>query len=530
MRLVHLIPVITHSLAAGLPLAWSAVSQGLPSLWLLPLAIVAGNLPDIDTSYSHIGRLVLPLSRRIERRWGHRTITHSLLALGAVTLATWLVSGYIPWLWPWLPLFYTSHLILDMLVGQMGVPLFWPWKVRFTLFGGRIRGGSVGEQWLAAVLAATIVLIIYAGDWDPAYQLHQMTGAVRFALVDYREWQGMYRVYAEVDGTWNATGQRVDGALYEIVAVEGETLQLSDGQRTFSAGTSNQEMYLRRVVAMQGERIGPVVAETPVSIPTPVVVTIRVPHVFDPETEILVKPGDVVEKGQKLAELRTWRSRQARGQVDEADVVPAPVPRPTVSATPEPTGETVTAPGLERAWAELELARSLATRAAAAPSVEEIDRVCMKAETMRRQLWRDQIARDMAKAQAIAWEAIHVMEIDLDVLEGDIATADAECAAIRERQHAANPDDLAVAAAQLRLAEVEYRAALVALTPTATRTPTPSRTPTPTRTPTATKTPRPTPEAEILALVAGTVAEVRVASVIGNEATVEIVIQVAEIP
>jgi hypothetical protein len=128
----------------------------------------------------------------------------------------------------------------------------------------------------------------------------------------------------------------------------------------------------------------------------------------------------------------------------------------------------------------------------------------MKAETMRRQLWRDQIARDMAKAQAIAWEAIHVMEIDLDVLEGDIATADAECAAIRERQHAANPDDLAVAAAQLRLPEVEYRAALVALTPT--------------------------PEAEILALVAGTVAEVRVASVIGNEATVEIVIQVAEIP
>jgi hypothetical protein len=130
----------------------------------------------------------------------------------------------------------------------------------------------------------------------------------------------------------------------------------------------------------------------------------------------------------------------------------------------------------------------------------------------------------MAKAQAIAWEAIHVMEIYLDVLEGDIATADAECAAIRERQHAANPDDLAVAAAQLQLAEVEYRTELVALTPTATRTPTPTRTPSPT------KTPVPTPEAEILALVAGYVAEVRVASVIGNEATVEIIIHSARPP
>jgi hypothetical protein len=213
------------------------------------------------------------------------------------------------------------------------------------------------------------VLIIYAGDWDPTYQLHQMTGAVRFALVDFREWQGMYRVYVEVDGTWNATGQWVDGALYEIVAVEGGTLHLSDGQRIFSAGTSDQEMYLRRVVARRGERIGPVVSETPVSIPTPVMVTIRVPHVFDPETEILVKPGDVVEKGQKLAELRIWRSRQIQNQVEEVIATPALVPEPTstASATPEPTIEAITPPGLERAWAELGLARSLATRAARRP-------------------------------------------------------------------------------------------------------------------------------------------------------------------
>jgi len=68
MRLVNLIPVITHGLAAGLPLVWPAGGHGLPSLWLIPLAVIVGNLPDIDTSYSHIGRLVLPVSRLIERR------------------------------------------------------------------------------------------------------------------------------------------------------------------------------------------------------------------------------------------------------------------------------------------------------------------------------------------------------------------------------------------------------------------------------------------------------------------------------
>ena len=52
--------------------------------WLL--AAVASLLPDIDLPTSKIGRLLFWLSVPLERRFGHRTITHSTVGLLAVAL------------------------------------------------------------------------------------------------------------------------------------------------------------------------------------------------------------------------------------------------------------------------------------------------------------------------------------------------------------------------------------------------------------------------------------------------------------
>ena len=50
--------------------------------WLL--AAVASLLPDIDLPPSKIGRLFWWISVPLERRFGHRTLTHSLIVLSAV--------------------------------------------------------------------------------------------------------------------------------------------------------------------------------------------------------------------------------------------------------------------------------------------------------------------------------------------------------------------------------------------------------------------------------------------------------------
>ena len=48
------------------------------------LAAVASVLPDLDLPPSKIGRLFWFVSVPLERRFGHRTLTHSLVALGAM--------------------------------------------------------------------------------------------------------------------------------------------------------------------------------------------------------------------------------------------------------------------------------------------------------------------------------------------------------------------------------------------------------------------------------------------------------------
>ncbi len=96
---------------------------GNPPPPVLLLCLTLALLPDLDTPKSIIGSFFLPVSEAIERRVGHRTATHSLLALLTV-------GGLVYLLLPawWIPLTgsYASHILLDLLIGKQGVLLFWP--------------------------------------------------------------------------------------------------------------------------------------------------------------------------------------------------------------------------------------------------------------------------------------------------------------------------------------------------------------------------------------------------------------------
>ncbi|HZN11076.1 MAG TPA: metal-dependent hydrolase, partial [Blastocatellia bacterium] len=67
----------THALV-GVTIASFAAGTADPLH--LAAAAISSQLPDVDTTRSLAGRLLLPLSRAIERRFPHRTVTHSLLA------------------------------------------------------------------------------------------------------------------------------------------------------------------------------------------------------------------------------------------------------------------------------------------------------------------------------------------------------------------------------------------------------------------------------------------------------------------
>ena len=103
------------------------------------ICIIFSLLPDIDHPGSIMGRTFKPISRFINRTYGHRTITHNLAALGVVCFATWLICQGAGLVGPWTFLVfggYFSHLIFDMMT-VAGVPLFYPWALNPCVIPGK---------------------------------------------------------------------------------------------------------------------------------------------------------------------------------------------------------------------------------------------------------------------------------------------------------------------------------------------------------------------------------------------------------
>lgn len=116
-------------------------------------------LPDVDLPTSRLGRTFFFLSVPLERRFGHRTITHSFVGLALVAL---LVS---PLLLRWPFYFWCilgglwSHLWLDM-INMRGVDLFWPSPVRVVMPGNRDWRMEVGSKPEMILFIALLVLTV----------------------------------------------------------------------------------------------------------------------------------------------------------------------------------------------------------------------------------------------------------------------------------------------------------------------------------------------------------------------------------
>jgi len=100
--------------------------------------LVGAYLPDIDHPKSAFGSRVLPLSLPISAIFGHRGITHSLIAVVGISWLMWWMLRQANWhngfavpLLVGIAAGYLSHLLGDWLTNS-GVPLLWPSKRRFV--------------------------------------------------------------------------------------------------------------------------------------------------------------------------------------------------------------------------------------------------------------------------------------------------------------------------------------------------------------------------------------------------------------
>ena len=204
----------THLAFASVLYLGGATLFGYPSDaigWVL--AAVASVLPDLDLPPSKIGRLFWFVSVPLERRFGHRTLTHSVLGIAALALLA-LPLWWIGPLYFWAVVGgYWSHLWIDM-VNVRGVDLFWPSAVRVVTPGNRhwrLQVGSKAEMILLAMLLALTVALYPLSHLGFRDGLQRLLRNFDIAREQYQRQAGTHWYTLELTATDNLTLQPVTG-------------------------------------------------------------------------------------------------------------------------------------------------------------------------------------------------------------------------------------------------------------------------------------------------------------------------------
>jgi inner membrane protein len=208
---------ITH---AAFSVAIASIGLGTANPIVLGCCAIASQFPDLDTSKSTVGRLLFPISRWIEKKTTHRSITHSFLATGIFTLITYPIAfvGYAN-LWQALVLGYFLGWFADVFT-KSGVAAFYPSIARLVIPGNpRLRLGtrSNAEWFLLFLLIAIAILSINLNSAGGLMRgLNQGLGLPSGAMETVNEDASRYLLVAHIRGRNAITEQPVDGE-YEVI-------------------------------------------------------------------------------------------------------------------------------------------------------------------------------------------------------------------------------------------------------------------------------------------------------------------------
>lgn len=205
----------------------------------LSLCSIGSLLPDIDTTRSFIGRVLFPISSIIEKKIGHRGVTHSLLFSSIFFFALLPFSFRFAFaLW----MGYVGHLLADMLTIS-GVPLLYPASYICVMGNDdyRIRTGTWKEFVLLGVMASLFLPALRLNAVSIERTLHKTFKNMSSAVADYNRLAGNNRVFLYIDGYFQHTQGEVDGE-YEIVArLDENTLLVEDKEgNLFSVGRKSE--------------------------------------------------------------------------------------------------------------------------------------------------------------------------------------------------------------------------------------------------------------------------------------------------
>ncbi len=218
--------------------------------WYLGATVFASLLPDIDHTKSIIGKMFYPIARYIDRKFGHRTITHSLTFYIPVLM---IVSFFeLNFLNPYLAktgIVYTlifgfgmfSHFILDM-VTKTGIPLFYPFMRNPCVIPAnqnmRIKSGDIKAETMGLAFFILVTFSSYDlfqnGFWT---SYNRSFGTLAHAE---REFQRSSNI-VEIQYTYLFNGELQTGKALILDAKNG-ILELYENEKIWTLATSDSRI------------------------------------------------------------------------------------------------------------------------------------------------------------------------------------------------------------------------------------------------------------------------------------------------
>jgi inner membrane protein len=230
---------LTH---CAIALCTTSITLGTGNAFTLTIAALGSQLPDLDSSTSWIGRALYPASSFLEKRFAHRTITHSFLSTAAIAVVG-LPLCYWDWQW-W------AGLVLGQFSGwfadaftRSGVAAFYPSTVRLVIPGNpkaRIRSRSPAEYWVLAIavfLAAVSINLASAGGVTEQFArlfFPDISTTVRL----FDRYGSEQVITIDLEGRHNHTGERVSGTYTVLEAGTTDVLVESEDGRLYKVGRS----------------------------------------------------------------------------------------------------------------------------------------------------------------------------------------------------------------------------------------------------------------------------------------------------
>jgi inner membrane protein len=248
---------ITHLVIGSIG---TSLIMGTADARLLFIGAAATLLPDVDTSTSFAGRVLFPISQHLERRFPHRSCTHSLVASGVVAILFYpmVLTSYVPIDFIHaLNIGYFFGYFADIFTAS-GCELFWPSTVRAVWPGNRnyrLRTDSPVEYGMLVVLSFLLVLsITINSNGGILTQFNRLIANTEGVEQIYNQSGSTHLVTVRIKGVFSKDRTRV---LDEFLIVESHGqgyLVLSPDGKLYKAGKeADCQIFTEQITADVGQ-------------------------------------------------------------------------------------------------------------------------------------------------------------------------------------------------------------------------------------------------------------------------------------